>query len=187
MALKVKGITLPENYTCKKYFADATKNDWVCRAVELAADNGIITRSNKYANPGKSITRAEALAMVMSAGGLNPEDLPASGAIFTDATVRWQAEIIDAASKFGILNKDDYTTIIDNEIMNGERIVFSPNRLALRSEVFGFAKNVISLLMEDIYPFVNMQMWLNNQENQVFYSNTDIGIYADREYLFERV
>jgi len=67
MALKVKGITLPENYTCKKYFADATKNDWVCRAVELAADNGIISRSNKYANPGKSITKSEALAMVMNA------------------------------------------------------------------------------------------------------------------------
>jgi hypothetical protein len=59
---------LPENYKCKKYFADAIKNDWVCRAVELAADNGIITRSNKYANPGKFVTRAEALAIVMSAG-----------------------------------------------------------------------------------------------------------------------
>ena len=75
MALKIKGITLPENYTCKKYFADATKNDWVCRAVELAADNGIITRSNKYANPGKSVTRAEALAMVMSAGGIAIQEI----------------------------------------------------------------------------------------------------------------
>ena len=67
MALKIKGVTLPENYTCKKYFADATKNDWICRAVELAADNGIISRSNKYANPGKSITRAEAFSMVYNA------------------------------------------------------------------------------------------------------------------------
>ncbi len=77
MALKVKGVTLPENYTCKKYFADATKNDWVCRAVELAADNGIITRSNKYANPGKSVTRAEALAMVMKAA--NVDRSPSAG------------------------------------------------------------------------------------------------------------
>jgi hypothetical protein len=67
MALKIKGVALPENYTCKKYFADATKNDWVCRAVELAADNGIITRSNKYANPGKSITRAETISMIYNA------------------------------------------------------------------------------------------------------------------------
>jgi hypothetical protein len=64
MALKIKGIPLPENYKCKKYFVDTIKNDWVCRAVELAADNGIITRSNKYANPGKNITRAEALGII---------------------------------------------------------------------------------------------------------------------------
>jgi hypothetical protein len=72
MALKIKGITLPDNYQCKKYFADATKNDWVCRAVELAADNGIITRSNKNANPGMYVTRAEALAMTFNASGLQP-------------------------------------------------------------------------------------------------------------------
>jgi len=67
MALKIKGITLPENYQCKKYFADASQNNWECRAVELAADNGIISRSNKYANPGKYVTRAEGLAMIMKA------------------------------------------------------------------------------------------------------------------------
>jgi hypothetical protein len=65
--------------------------------------------------------------------------------------------------------------------------IYHPNSLATRAEVFAFAKSIISPLMEDIYPFVNMQMWLNNQENQVFFSNTDIGIHADREYLFERV
>ena len=71
MALKVKGITLPENYKCKKYFADVTSSsDWVCRVIEVAADNGIITRNNKYANPGMYITRAEALAMVMKAEGI---------------------------------------------------------------------------------------------------------------------
>jgi hypothetical protein len=78
MALKVKGVTLPENYTCKKYFADATKNDWICRAVELAADNGIISRSTKYANPGKSVTKSEALAMVMKAGGIVIQEIGVS-------------------------------------------------------------------------------------------------------------
>jgi hypothetical protein len=67
MALKIKGIDIPSNYTCKKYYADTVKNDWVCSAIEIAADNGIITKSNKYANPGMYVTRAEALAMVMKA------------------------------------------------------------------------------------------------------------------------
>ncbi len=156
MALKVKGITLPENYTCKKYFTDATKNDWVCRAVEMAADNGIITRSNKNANPGKYVTRAEALAMMMKAGGLNPEDLPAGGVVSTDATVVWQIWIIDAASKFGILDKDDYTMVkIDysGEMMNDTQMVFSPNRLATRAEVFGFTKNILT--SPDVYSWFN--------------------------------
>jgi len=67
MALAVKGVEVPADYTCKKYFADVIKNDWVCGVIETAADNGIITRSNRYANPGKDISRSEALKMIMTA------------------------------------------------------------------------------------------------------------------------
>lgn len=41
-----------------------TANDWVCRAVELAADNGIISRTNTRFRPKDFVTRAEALAML---------------------------------------------------------------------------------------------------------------------------
>lgn len=68
MALTVKGIPLPENYICKKYFTDVTKNDWVCRAVELAADNGIISRANTRARPMDTVTQAEALAILLKTG-----------------------------------------------------------------------------------------------------------------------
>ncbi len=70
MALKIQGITPPENYTCKGYYLDTKQNDWVCRAIEIAADNGVIARGNKNANPERYITRAEALAILMNAGGL---------------------------------------------------------------------------------------------------------------------
>lgn len=70
MALKIKGITLPENYSCKGYYSDTKNNDWVCRAIEIAADNEMITRENATAHPGKYITRAEALAMLMNAGNM---------------------------------------------------------------------------------------------------------------------
>lgn len=68
MALKIKGVMLPDNYTCKKYFTDAVQNDWVCRAVELAADNGIISRANTRARPMDKVTRSEALAILLKTG-----------------------------------------------------------------------------------------------------------------------
>lgn len=40
----------------------------MCRAVELAADNGIITRANARVRPADRITRAEALAILLKTG-----------------------------------------------------------------------------------------------------------------------
>ena len=61
IALKIKGIILPEDYQCKGHFKDAQNNDWICRAVELAADYAIINASNEKARPNDMISRAEAL------------------------------------------------------------------------------------------------------------------------------
>lgn len=68
MTLKLKNVALPNNYTCKGYFTDATfskshPDSWVCRAVELAADRGLITRDNAKTRPSDTITKAEALAL----------------------------------------------------------------------------------------------------------------------------
>lgn len=71
MALKIQGIPLIENYTCKKYFQDATQNDWVCRALELAADSGLISRANTYARPTDRVTRSEALAILLKTGKIS--------------------------------------------------------------------------------------------------------------------
>jgi hypothetical protein len=70
ISLKLKGIPLPENYQCKKYFSDVIANDWICRAVEIAADEGLISRSNKYFYPQRNITRAESLSIILKASGL---------------------------------------------------------------------------------------------------------------------
>ena len=64
IALKMKWIEIPNEYTCKKYFSDVTGSDWVCRAVEAAADNGIITKTNAKFRPTDFVTRAEALTML---------------------------------------------------------------------------------------------------------------------------
>ncbi len=70
ISLKLKGTTLPENYQCKKYFSDVIANDWICRAVEMAADEGLISRTNPKFNPQKNITRSESLAIILKASGL---------------------------------------------------------------------------------------------------------------------
>lgn len=59
--------------------------------------------------------------------------------------------------------------------------------LAKRSEVFGFTKNIMPPSIDDIYPFVNMQFYLDNQKNKVFYSNTEIGIESSTKYLLSYV
>jgi hypothetical protein len=46
------------------------QNDWVCRAVEIAADNSLVSRGNKKFRPQEKITKAEALAILMNAGGI---------------------------------------------------------------------------------------------------------------------
>ncbi len=76
IALKMKGEKLPENYTCKNYFSDVkydTKNNWICRAIEISADNNLISKANKKFRPQDPITRAEAIAILWNANGLDVE------------------------------------------------------------------------------------------------------------------
>lgn len=68
IALKLRGTTLPEGYTCKRYFGDTIRNDWICRAVELAADAGFVSRTNTRFRPQDKITKAEALIILTKAG-----------------------------------------------------------------------------------------------------------------------
>jgi S-layer homology domain len=144
IALKVRGATFPEWYICKKYFSDTLKNDWICRAVELAADAGFISRTNTKFRPQDNITRAEALAILMKSIGINAPSW-ASFDIFPYSDVvpsSWQANIIVYAAGIGIINNPniisqaDWFQVSDNVVP----IKFYPNRDATRAEVFAFAK-----------------------------------------------
>jgi hypothetical protein len=70
IALKFAGEKVPEPYTCKKYFEDVTKNDWVCAVVEKAADIGLISRNNKKFDPQRNISSPEAIALVLRSSKL---------------------------------------------------------------------------------------------------------------------
>ena len=149
IALKIKWTTLPGDYTCKGYYSDTKQNDWVCRAIELAADDWVITRGNKTANPGKYITRAEALAMLMNAAGvawdLSPDELPPDVPYTYDDANEWQYNLlVKAAVRNIVVNLETYTTEETGTLSYLIHAKFYPNREATRSEVFDFASKILA-------------------------------------------
>lgn len=42
----------------------------MCRAFEIGADTGLVTRANTSTRPRDSVTRAEALAIIVQAGNI---------------------------------------------------------------------------------------------------------------------
>ena len=77
MAVKISGIILPDNYLCNRKFSDISQskpNNWVCRSVEMAAENNIISTSNSKFRPEDYITRVEALSILMKAARINIQE-----------------------------------------------------------------------------------------------------------------
>ena len=147
MALKLKWTTLPENYVCKKYFSDTTKNDWMCRATELGADLGIVSRTNKKARPQDTITRAEALAILTP--HVIDDELPLYS---SNEWSQWQKNVFyqyiyatEIYANYFYTKRPlvDWTNIVVKYMPDSiPEVTWSPNRAATRAEVFGFAKNI---------------------------------------------
>jgi len=141
IALKIKKVLLPNNYTCKNYFIDAPynpSNNWICRAVELAKDNGIVSWENIKARPADPITRSEVLAMIMHAALNSSLSIVPKWYKFSTDTVEWQQNIFYAAEDLITVTGTnyDYTT-------RPISVNYFPNRNATRAEVFGFARNIL--------------------------------------------
>lgn len=131
MALKIRWIKLSEYYFCKNYFLDVKynpQNNWVCRAMELAADNGIISRNNTKARPTDYITKSEALAIVMQAAKVSyAKNISRSG--YSEKLSQWQIDVIEGA---------------EERLVISSGYNFGANELAQREDVFTWIKNIIS-------------------------------------------
>ena len=153
MALKIQWKTLPENYTCKNYFSDVkydAKNNWICRAVELAADAELVSRSNAKFRPQDNISRAEALAI------LTPDATTENLSYTTNEWNQWQKETLykylyytETYVKFYTQSPLEDGTKIYPDYSNFTNwwvayIQWSPDKAATRAEVFWFARNIIS-------------------------------------------
>lgn len=129
MAIKLWWITLPEDYECKWYYSDVsynTPNTWACRAVEISADNSIITRSNNLFRPEDRITKAEALAIILKWANIDISQSTSS--FFSDVNIQWQTNIVNSAINNQVIDKWTY---------------FFPNQFATRWEIFEMAKRIL--------------------------------------------
>lgn len=98
IALQMDGAQLPDKFRCRGYFTDAAQNDWVCRAAELAADHGLITRNNAAFRPMSFVTRAEWLSILMQAAGIN----------ITHAGSDWVSDVMDEARAMKIISAQEF-------------------------------------------------------------------------------
>ncbi len=148
MTLKLKGIALPNNYVCKGYFTDAifakTHPDaWVCRAVELAADRGIITRESPTTRPSDKITKAEALAIAWKGSGMSIDTHEDEDGTFYDSSDKpseaWQENLLQTAFEAGVITptRDTSSGIL--------KLRWKHNDAATRKEVFAIFATLLTI------------------------------------------
>lgn len=140
IALKIKWTTLPEDYKCRKYFSDTVKQDWVCRAIELASDNELISRGNTKARPQDSITRAEAFSILFKASTLTPTKEYGTFVSKDLDAAQWQKDLFVKVRNSEIeIPWTEYLSSSSPETP----YKFFPNRLATRAEIFGFGSKIL--------------------------------------------
>jgi hypothetical protein len=141
-ALKLAWIELPSEYQCRGYFSDATfgpesKDAWVCRAFEMGADNGFLTRANNTTRPRDVVTRAEALAIVVQAWNIHlyPENYTMNW-LKQQGYADWQTKLLSSLADCRIFNHG--VACEDGKDGNIAMGNFRPNAPATRADVFEF-------------------------------------------------
>lgn len=130
MAVKIWWFSLPDNYTCRKLFSDVNQikpNNWACRAVEVSADNLIISRANSIFRPEENITRAEALAILLKAANIQIQEYNGISK-YSDTMLAWQINVVNTALSKWIIDGTEN---------------FYPNRPATRGEIFNMARRIL--------------------------------------------
>ncbi len=136
IALKIKWTSLPTDYQCKKYFSDTVTNDWVCRAIEMAADQGIISRENAKSRSQDSITRSEAFAILYKISGLTPTKNDNNLISKDTDAAQWQQDLFLKIHNSGL-------EVPGTEYVASVNYRFFPNRVATRAEIFDFGSRIV--------------------------------------------
>ena len=159
----ISNIPPQGQYMCDNIFSDVSSsypNDWVCRAVETLANRGIISKNDSYFRPLQSITRAEALSIMLDSAGLNFRSTSYDDWRFSSTgAVNWQKPVMQYAYDNGIISS-----------INS----YSPNLSAYRNEIFNYAKKAIDLCGGGS----------NYNNNNYNYGNCGIGQYSSGNSCF---
>jgi hypothetical protein len=197
IALKVKWIQAPGSYKCKKYFSDTVQNDWICRAIEIAADNWLVSKENKKFRPQDKITRSEALAMLMKAGNvvlLSDEEFYKSRTEMFKAVshVNYDKEFGSSIVWIQKLMLTAFQKVPDIYLPYASECfcAFWPGKLASRAEVFDFAKNILSLNSDSALAGIsfelknNPEVWVSPDEPIILYlKKWNLKTEVDRGYI----
>jgi hypothetical protein len=185
MTLKLKNIALPSNYTCKGYFSDATfskahADSWVCRAVELAADRGIITRESATTRPGDKITKAEALALAWKWSGMDIKVYEYKDEKFYDASgkfaEKWQENLLQTALEAGVI------TATRDASGGFVKLLWNHNSPATRKEVFAIIATLQVLKnVGNQTPYLNFSGEVQYKPNKTQVLSSDATIVANLE------
>ncbi len=99
VTLKLSGLNVWTS--CTGMFTDLNSNDWGCKYAELGVNKWFFAKNESF-NAGSSISKIEALKMVMKGTGVEK-----------DETDDWREWYVTAAVKFGLLEGSfsDYDTL----------------------------------------------------------------------------
>jgi len=128
MTLKGFGYTYSENDASAVTFSDVNKDHWTAKVIGKAQILGVISSENENFRPNDSISRAEAMKILLGvASSVDPKFLAteATTSSFVDVTTDWQKKYIEKAKALGIISgqKDS----------NGD-MIFRPDESITRAE-----------------------------------------------------
>ncbi len=147
-ALGQENVSLWSNYTTwlenpigdgsnQGSFRDVLVTDWFYKATEFLRERHIIDESEQYFRPNQIATRAECVAWLMDAYGIEPDSKPINSFSDVSSTSKY-AGYISAAKRLGI------TSGIGND-------KFAPERQLTREEMFTLLHNTFNQLGENLY------------------------------------
>jgi len=99
VVMKLSGKNITDN--CRGVFSDVNTNDWPCKYIEAALDNGYIAENDTF-RPFDSITKTEAMKLVLKAKGIEK----------IQETDLWQEDYMMTAYEYGIID-EKYTNYND--------------------------------------------------------------------------
>lgn len=166
IALILKKAKVPAAYQCRGYFADVTINNWICRAVEMAAEENLISQENLYFRPQAKITKAEAVSILLKSQPISfigEPGLPVGKfdiRFVEDDMTYWQEELIQNVYSMNLIFPNSYL----NKDTYPPTGYFYPNAPITRAAAFEFIVNMLSAVPQ-MHPEETMDLIPTTTDN----------------------